>query len=96
MSEIEHVLLSGFWCNGRGCDAKWQAEPQPKFDVWDLYMDAAEKDGWTFWVSRSRHSYCPAHGPSAKSSLRQVHPNPDRVTRAKWRHTTDEPAGVTR
>lgn len=76
MAEIEQttVIFFGWACDKRGCAAEWRLDvpEEGKFASYRNPMRArAMEDGWSFWVSRSSHVFCPDHGPSRGSKMWQ-------------------------
>lgn len=62
-------------CDHRGCPALAGADFYPGYpeaaaegDLWDRLI----LDGWTVWHGRETRIYCPAHGPSRGSHMRDV------------------------
>ena len=73
MAELIYHVLDGARCDASVCDEVILL-PQPMH--WHEGMPALEKLakplGWSLWVSRTRRTYCPAHGPRPGSKLRKV------------------------
>lgn len=72
MSALEGMTLRGYSCDGHHCPNHISGETMPYFEGVDHYRALARAAGWTFWASRSLRSYCPYHGPSKGTKLREV------------------------
>ena len=70
MSIYEHHYTSGVGCDATGCGAEVKGAMVSRFD--HRYARIAVSQGWTFWAGRSLRVYCPAHGPSRGSTMRDV------------------------
>lgn len=86
MGEIEFVtrVFYGWRCDKRGCGAEWRLQ-EPFEDNWISRREAEANmaaDGWSIWVSRSRHVYCPKHGPSRGSKMWRITPRDPKETQA--------------
>lgn len=75
MSYITRTLWSGFACDSGHCDSKLRFPESATGFAPTGARAAAIAAGWTFWASTQwgQRMYCPQHGPSRGSRMRQVH-----------------------
>lgn len=77
MALIQYVELRGVSCDKPFCANKLTALEDPQIPLMNYSWDAAfqpwlARNGWSLWVGRSHHMYCPDHGPSRDHTMRQV------------------------
>jgi len=73
MTYMECRYVYGYQCDKPGCPATVEGIELPFWHGLRDYWAEALSQGWTKWNGRSQRTYCPDHGPSARTKMHLVH-----------------------